>query len=232
MLAQDIMTTNVITVGPDTSVRDIAKRLIANSISAVPVVERNGRLIGIVSEGDLMRRAESGTERRPSWWLSFMMSTDETARDYVKTHGKRASDVMTRSVVTVREDTPVQEVAELLERHQIKRVPVVRGDKVVGIVSRANLLRGLAAQPTVKAPTADDQTIKAAVEKAMSEAGVNHQYLNVVVMDGVVRLWGAVESNAQKDAARVAAETAPGVKEVQANMGVIPASVRAVMGAE
>lgn len=233
MQAKDIMTTTVVTVEPDATVRDIAKRLIANSISAVPVVERDGKLIGIISEGDLMRRVDIGTERQPSWWLSFLMSgSDEAAREFVKTHGRQAADVMTRTVITVREDTPVPEIAELLEKHQIKRVPVVRGDKVVGIVSRANLIRGLAAQRAVEAPTAGDQTLKSAVEKAMSSAGINSQYLTIVVMGGVVSLWGVVESDAQRDAARVAAETTSGVKEVRANLGVIPASVRAVIGAE
>lgn len=232
MQAKDIMTTRVITVEPDATVQDIAKRLMANSISAVPVVERNGRLIGIISEGDLMRRPETGTEKQPSWWLSFMTSPDEAARNFVKSHGRQATDVMTREVVTVQEDTSVQEIAELLEKHQIKRVPVVRGDKVVGIVSRSNLIRGLATQRSIEAPSASDQTIKTAVENAMSEAQVNHHYMNVVVMGGIVSLWGAVESESQRDAVRVAAETTPGVKEVRANIGVIPASVRAVMGAE
>ena len=232
MEAKDIMTTRVITVEPDATVQDIAKRLMANSISAVPVVERNGRLIGIISEGDLMRRAETGTEKQPSWWLSFMTSPDEAARNFVKSHGRKAGDVMTRKVVTVQENTPVQEIAELLEKHQIKRAPVVHGDKVVGVVSRSNLIRGLAMQRSLEAPAASDQTLKAAVEKAISSAGINYQYMTIVVMGGVVSLWGVVESDVQKNAARVAAETTPGVKEVRANIGVIPASVLAVMGAE
>jgi CBS domain-containing protein len=106
MQAKDIMTTNVITAEPTTSVQDIAKRLIENRISAVPVVEKDGRLVGIVSEGDLMRRPDSGTERRSSWWLSLLISSEETARTYVKTHGKHAADMMTRHVITVTEDTP------------------------------------------------------------------------------------------------------------------------------
>jgi CBS domain-containing protein len=229
MQAQDIMTKSIITANPDTSVQEIAKRLIENGISAVPVVENDGRLVGIVSEGDLMRRSESGTERHPSWWLFLLAGAEETARAYVRAHGKHAADVMTRRVITVDESTPIQEVAETLEKHRIKRVPVMSGNKLVGIISRANLLRGLAAQQIAPTSLADDRKIKAMVEKSLSEAGVRSTFLNVVVSGGVVNLWGMVETAEEKNAARVAAEATPGVKEVRENAGVIPPSVRAVM---
>ena len=160
MQAQDIMTTNVITVYPDASIQYIAKRLIENRISAVPVVGMDGRLAGIVSEGDLMRRSEASTERHSSWWLFLLASPEETARNYVKAHGKHAADVMTRRVITVNENTSMQEVAETLEKHRIKRVPVMSGDKLLGIISRANVIRGLAAQQTPTESIADDRTIK------------------------------------------------------------------------
>lgn len=131
MQARDVMSTNVITVQSDATVQDIAKRLVENRISAVPVVERGGRLVGIVSEGDLMRRTESGTERHPTWWLFLLAAPEETARDYVKTHGRCAVDVMTRRVITVNEDTPIQEIAETLEKNRIKRVPVCT-ERVIG----------------------------------------------------------------------------------------------------
>jgi CBS domain-containing protein len=232
MEAQDVMTADVITVEPDTTVQEVAKRLIENRISAVPVVERNGRLIGIVSEGDLMRRSESGTERHPSWWLFLLASPEKTARIFVKEHGKRASEVMTRGVITVGANTPIQEVAETLEKRRIKRVPVMSGERLVGIISRANLLHGLAAERTAAASITDDRKIKAAVEKALSQAGVRGSFLNVVVSGGVVNLWGLVETPEEKDAARVAAETAPGAKEVRGNISVMSSSTRAVMWAE
>lgn len=232
MQAKDVMTTNVVTVEPDTSVRDIAKKLIASNVSAVPVVERDGRLIGIVSEGDLMRRVETGTERHPSWWLSILRSSDEGTRDFIKTHARQAAEVMSQPVITVREDTPIQQIAELLEKHRIKRVPVVRGEGIVGIVSRANLVRGLALQPSLQPASASDQDIKAKVERALEDAAVNRQYMSLVVMGGVVSLWGLTESSLQKEAARIAAETVPGVREVQSNLGVIPPNVWAVMGGE
>jgi len=232
MHAQDIMTANVITVEPNAGVQEIAKRLIENRISAVPVVERNGRVIGIVSEGDLMRRTESGTERHPSWWLFLLAAPEETARSYVKTHGRHAADVMTHPVISVNEETPIQKIAETLEKHRIKRVPVMRGAKLVGIVSRANLLHALAAQQPAPTAIADDRNIRTSVQKAISEAGVRSTYLNIVVSAGVATLWGMVETPEEKNAVRVAAETAPGVKEVHDNIGIMPSSVRTGMGAD
>lgn len=125
MQARDIMTTGVITVGPDAEVAEITKCLLDNRISAVPVVESDGRLVGIVSEGDLIRRPEMGTERRRSWWLSLLLLPEHSAIDYIKTHGRHARDVMTRELITVNDDALLEEIAEILEKHRIKRVPVV-----------------------------------------------------------------------------------------------------------
>jgi CBS domain-containing protein len=137
------MTTQVVTVLPDTSVREVAKMLLINRISAVPVVDTEGRILGMLSEGDLMRRTETGTDEHHSWWLALF--ADLRVEAFVKSHGLHANDVMTREVISVSEDAPLDEVATLLERHRIKRVPVVRDGKLVGIVSRANLLHGLVA---------------------------------------------------------------------------------------
>ena len=145
MRAKDIMTANVFSVHPDTSVHDVAKLLLAKRISAAPVVDGTNRVCGIVSEGDLLRRHETGTEKSRSWWTSLVSSTEVRADQYVKAHGLRASDVMTPKVVTVDEDAPVSEIVDILEGQNIKRVPVMRGDRLVGIVSRSNLLQGLVA---------------------------------------------------------------------------------------
>lgn len=232
MQARDVMQTKVITATPDTTVRNIAKRLLASRISAVPVVDDDGRLVGIVSEGDLMRRPESGTERRPSWWLSLLASTEETALAYVMAHGGHARDVMTRELITVNEDTSLEEIAETLEKHRIKRVPVLRDGRLVGIVSRADLLHGLVARQGTAVPSADDRTIRASVETAFQKAGVRPRFLNVVVSGGIVHLWGVVETDAEKQAARVAAESVPGVKGVRDELGVLPPSMHSVMWAE
>lgn len=229
MRAGDVMTTRVVTVGPDTAVRTIAQTLVERGISAVPVVDGEGRLLGIVSEGDLMRRAEAGTERQPSWWLDLLASPEDKARDYSRAHGLTARDVMSREVVTVDEDSSLASVAALLERHRIKRVPVVRDGALVGIVSRANLLHGLiAAQPASAATAGDDSAIRERILAAVAEAGLAEPYVNVVVSGGRVQLWGMVSSEAEKDALRVAAETAPGVVAVENNVVVAgPRQLRA-----
>lgn len=229
MQAHDVMTTNVIAVGPDTNIREAAKLLVQHKISAVPVIDASGKLVGIISEGDLMRRPEAGTDRHPSWWLSLFISPEEQTHNYVRSHGLRASDVMTRHVVTVREDTPLEEVARLLEKHRIKRVPVVRGSQVVGIVSRADLLHGLIARQTAAQATADDRTIKAAVLAGLAEAGISQLLVSVVVSGGKVHIWGVAASAEEKEAIRIAAESAPGVKEVQIEVSVAPRAVRAMI---
>jgi CBS domain-containing protein len=220
MRARDIMTANVVTVGQGTDVTSIARTLIERGISAVPVVDEAGHLVGIVSEGDLMRRAEAGTDRQASWWLELFASSEEKARDYAKSHGLTAKDVMTRSLVTVTEDATLGEIATLLERRRIKRVPVVRDGAIVGIVSRANLLHGLVAREASPAATADDATIREHIVAGMKAAGISGPYVNVIVAGGVVQLWGVVASEAEKDAIRIAAETAPGVKTVENNVSV------------
>ena len=160
MRAIDVMTPNVITVDPDTLVQDLAKLLSERNISGAPVVDKTGGIVGIVSEGDLLHRSELGTERhtqkRRAWWLEHFAS--ELARDYVKSHGRTVKDIMTRDVATVSEDTELADIATLLETKRIKRVPVLRDGKIVGIVSRANLVRALAAATTER-PAAPTRTI-------------------------------------------------------------------------
>lgn len=232
MKAKDIMTTTVAAVQPEASIKDIAKLLLERRISAVPVVDPDGQLLGIVSEGDLMRRSETGTERHPSWWLSLVADPEERAMAYVKSHGGHASDVMTRDLVSVGPDAALEDVAETLEKHRIKRVPVLRDGELIGIVSRADLLRGLVAFRAASGISADDETIKTAVESALLDAAVRREFVSVVVSGGIVHLWGAVESDAEKKAAGVAAEGVPGVKSVHDQIGVLPASVRSVIWAE
>ena len=225
MHAADIMTTRVITVRADASVEKIAGLLLKHRISAVPVVDAEQRVIGIVSEGDLMRRVESDTGQRPSSWLEALISTEERAVEYIKSHGRKAEDVMTREVLTVREDTPVHEIAGLLETHHVKRVPVVSDGRLVGIVSRANLLHGLAAKGAGDAApgSADDRTIREQLLHVLSkEAGLDAGMINVVVNSGVVQLWGIVDTNNEKKAAQIAAERMPGVKAVENYLGQVP----------
>ncbi len=232
MQAKDVMTSRVVSVTPNATVREIVALMLARRISAVPVLEGDGKLVGIVSEGDLVRRPESGTERQPSWWLSLLGGGEQTALEYAKSHGKRAADVMTRAVVAVDESTELSAIATLLEKHHVKRVPVVRDGQVVGIVSRANLLQGLAAcQPTPPTNT-DDEGIREQVLDEVRRAGVDTVFVNAVVNDDTVQLWGGVTSVAQRDAARIAAQAIAGERAVDNNLAVFPPMLQAAMGGE
>lgn len=232
MQAKDVMTTAVATVRPEATVREVASLLLRRRISAVPVVDAGGNVLGIVSEGDLIRRPETGTERHPSWWLSLLASPEESAFAYIRTHGGQAGDIMTRKPTAVAEYTALEEVADVLERHRIKRVPVLRDGRLVGILSCADLLHGRVAEQAAPAPSVDDRTIRTAVDAALAQAGVRGEFLSVVFSGGIVHLWGAVESDVEKQAARVAAQSVPGVTDVREAIGVLPPSVRAVMWAE
>lgn len=224
MKAADVMVANVISVTPDVLVQDVAYILLSNRISAVPVIDDDGRLLGMVSEGDLMRRAEAGTGRHRSWWLAMLTRTEVLAADYVREHARKVTDVMTRNVVTVAPDTPLRDIATLLEKNGIKRVPVVEGGKVVGIVSRANLLQALASTRKQADVDADDSAIRESiVNRLKAESWTSPSLMNVIVRDGTAELWGIVSSQAEKRAVRVAAEATPGVRAVNDNLIVQPA---------
>jgi len=209
MHAIDVMTSEVISVDENATVPAVARLLAERGISAVPVVDKDDQVIGIVSEGDLLHRAETGTERRRSWWLDMMASTNRLAGDYIKSHSGKVKDVMTRNVLSVAETTSVADIAVLLETNRIKRVPVVRDGKLVGIVSRANLVQALAM--TIDEPPsgakADDRSIR---EKLLAELKAQRwaevSPANVTVKDGVVHLWSSYLSEQEKRALIVAAE--------------------------
>jgi CBS domain-containing protein len=230
MKAQDIMTTRVVTVTEDTSISEIASLLDKFHISAVPVVDDSNRVIGMVSEGDLLRRHEIGTDtRRGSWWLSLISDRSDLAQEFVKSHGKLARDVMTKEVITVLEDTPVSEIAEILEKNHIKRVPVVSNDALVGLVSRANIVRQLASGREIKVTVPKgDMTVRDEVERTLNDQPwASIGTTAVTVNKGKVELWGTVESEAERDATRIALETLSGVVSVEDHRGLrstIPAA--------
>lgn len=234
MKAADVMSRNVSTVTPETSIAEVAEILLGRHISAVPVVDAGGAIVGIVSEGDLIRRQEIGTDKHPSWWLHLLTTPEDQAHDYVKSHGRRASDVMTANVITVAPDTPLDQIATLLERHRIKRVPVIEGGKLAGIVSRADLIRGLAAHPAaLPTPSTDDAALREAVVNAIrEETGVRTEFINVIVTDGTVHLWGGTNSEDEKKAVRIAAESVAGADNIVDHIGVLSSSVRAAMWGE
>lgn len=229
MFAKDVMTRQVVTVAPETAVPEVARILLERRISAVPVVDGDGRMVGIVSEGDLLRRPEVGGPRHRSWWLQLLSGAASNASEYVKAHGGQASDVMTREVVTVTEETPVGDIARLLEERRIKRVPVVRRGALVGIVSRADLLRGLAsskARPPRTAPTSDRAIRDKLTRRLAKEPWAPLGQLNVIVTDGVVHLWGLVDSPEQRRALEIAAREIDGVRRVEDHLGEVPLYLR------
>jgi CBS-domain-containing membrane protein len=223
MRASDVMVSKVIAVGPNTTVREIADILLTNRISAVPVIDELGALVGIVSEGDLIHRVEAGTERRDSWWLSLIADKGKLAHDFLKSHAVKAADVMTKRVITADPALPLGEVAALLEKHRIKRVPIVERGKLVGIVSRANLLQALVVlrkDIPVDSPV-EDPVLRGRVESELrSKLPASASQINVIVRDSAVELWGCVDTRDEKDALRVAAELTPGVRTVADHIGI------------
>jgi CBS domain-containing protein len=217
MQARDIMTTWVVTVGPDEPVTGIARTLTDHHISAVPVVGENGALLGIVSEGDLLRRPEIGTEKRAGlWWLNLWSDPSDLADDFTKAHGRTARDVMTAPAISVGPEAPLSEIAETLERNHIKRVPIVEGGRVVGLISRANIIREIASAGAVTIDSdADDEAIRRAVDKALSaQRWASYGTTSVTVKEGRVEFWGVVGSDSERAATRVLAEEIAGVSEV------------------
>src|SRR5215212_2776123 len=215
LTAAGVMTTEVVSVKPDTPVRDIAELLYSRRISGVPVVE-NDQVIGIVSEGDLIGHVAAVGDPRRSWWLSLFADENLSARDYTKAHGRTARDVMTASVLSVGETATLAEIARLVERHRIKRVPVLRDGKLVGIVTRGNLLQGLATLKPEPFQPVDDATIREQLVAELKDQPWAHLYTDdIVVENSVVHLHGAVRTEDERRALRIAAENVPGVQSVE-----------------
>jgi CBS-domain-containing membrane protein len=215
MKARDVMVSPVVTVTPSTSVKDVAKLFLKHSFSAVPVVDDKGAIVGIVSETDLMSRAEIGTERQRSWWLRLLMDDRALAADYIKSHGVRVAEVMTLDVITASPDAPLRDVATLLEKHSIKRVPIVENGHLVGILSRANLVQALAsAGSKLDIPPSDTSIRDRLLMHLKAQPWAHTSLLNVTVNDGVIDLWGVTDSETERKALRIAAEAMPGARAV------------------
>jgi CBS-domain-containing membrane protein len=219
MLARDVMVAPVITVKPSTTVREVAELFLGHRISAAPVLDQEQKLVGIVSEADLIHRVEVDTEARHSWWLKAFITNDTLAAEYVKSHGLRVADVMTAEVVTVTAETPLHEIATLMERNSVKRVPVLENGQLVGIVSRANLVQALATAGRLLDVPLSDTTIRERIMAQLKKQPWAHTVtLNVTVNAGVVDLWGIADSAIERKAIRVAAESTPGVCAVNDNL--------------
>jgi CBS domain-containing protein len=215
MRAHQIMTRRVITVTPDATILEAANIMLRWHVSGLPVVDAAGRLVGIVSEGDFIRRSEIGTRRRRGRWLKFLLGAGATATDYVREHGRKVSDVMTRDSLSITENATLEEIVASMETNGLKRLPVMRGDKIVGIVSRANLLQAVAGLVReIPDPTADDDHIRSRIIAAIEKNDWSPFGLNVIVRDGIVHLSGVITEERSRKAAMVAAENVAGVKKV------------------
>jgi CBS domain-containing protein len=214
MQVRDVMTRNVISVTANEPVLTAARLMLQNRISGLPVVDAAGKLVGIVTEGDFLRRGELGTQRRRPKWLEFLIGPGRLATEYVHACGRKVDEIMTSDPYYVSEDEPLEKVVELMERHRIKRLPVLRGDQMVGIVSRANLMHALASLARdSQRPAGDDQAIRNQILAAFTDQLWAPQ-VNIVVKDGVVELWGTIMDEREREACVVAAENVAGVKKV------------------
>ncbi len=224
MKAKDVMVSPVITVGENETGAGVAKLLLAKHISAVPVVDRDGKLVGIVTEADLMHRVEAGTERPRSWWLTMLCGERAAAEDYIKSHATHVKDIMTREVMTALPDAPLHDIAGMFEESHIKRVPIVsEGGDLVGIVTRANIIQAIAsARPRLEI-SVPDATIRTRLLDELKKQHWAHVHkLNVTVTDGVVDLWGFAESDTARHAIKVAAENQTGVASVNDHLLLEP----------
>jgi CBS domain-containing protein len=215
MRAHQIMTRPVYSVLPEATIAEAANIMLQRHISGLPVVDAAEKLVGIVSEGDFIRRSEISTQRKRSRWLKFLLGMGEAATDFVHEHGRKISDVMTRVPLTVTEDTPLEEIVTSMETSGVKRLPVMRVDKLVGIVSRANLLQAVASLAReIPDPTADDDHIRKRIIDSLQKNVWCPFGLNVVVRDGIVHLSGVITEERSRQAAIVGAENVSGVKKV------------------
>ena len=217
MSASDVMTRNVASIGRDAPIGDAIRLMLDHRISGLPVVDGSGKVVGMLTEGDLLRRAETQTERQRPRWLELLLGPGRLADEYVRTHGRKVGEIMTEDLVSVAEDTPLAKIVQLMERRRIKRLPVLRGDALVGIVTRADLMRALG-QLVDKEPISasdDDEIQKCVLAELARTAWAPRAGITVVVTDGIVELDGAITNEKAREAVRVAAENVPGVKSVR-----------------
>jgi CBS domain-containing protein len=218
MIVSDVMTRKVLSVAPEETVEHAANLMLRHGISGLFVVDAKGTLCGVVTEGDLLRRDEIGTERHRPWWLRVLVSPGRQALDFTRAHGRRVSDVMTAEVICVEATTPLEDVVETMEKQRIKRVAVQENGHMVGVVARSDLLRALLSREREKQPPGvqeDDRTIRAAILAALEAASwAPMTTLNVTVASGVVDVWGTITNPDERRAICVIAENVSGVKEV------------------
>jgi CBS domain-containing protein len=224
MRAHEIMTPRVITVGADTTILEAANMMLRHHISGLPVVDTAGSLVGIVTEGDFIRRAETGTQHKRGRWLTFLAGADRVAGEFAHENGRKVGEIMTPNPLTVSEDTPLDQVVRIMESDNVKRLPVMRGDRMVGIVTRSDFVAAVAGLARyAPGPSEDDDQIRSKVMAAIEHAPWRPCRLTVTVRDGFVNLGGVIKNESARKAAIVAAENVPGVRSVEDHLWQAPA---------
>jgi len=216
MIVADVMSRNVISIAPEAMVVDAVNLMLSHRISGLFVVDKADNLVGVVTEGDLLRRDELGTERGRPWWLRLLVSPARQAADFTRAHGRHVRDVMTRDVISVADTAPLEAVVATMEKERIKRMSVTRDGNVIGVISRADLLRALVGMARDVEPVAtDNRSIRTAILDALEhQSWAPMTTLNVTVSKGIVDVWGTIANEAERDAIRVVVENTPGVKAV------------------
>ncbi len=222
MLVKDIMTRRLITAGPDTTVAELARLMAENRIGGIPIVNSDGVLVGVVTERDLLRRAEIGTEEKPSWWLRLLLGEDALARDFTRSHGRHAKDVMSNWPITIEPDQPLVKAATAMAERDVARLIVVENGRPIGILARSDLVRAIASAPN-PVSVADDADLQARILDSLAAAGLSPHAITVVVSDGKVHLWGAVPTAAVRDAVRAAAEEIAGADNIEDHLFIAAA---------
>ncbi|HRD76563.1 MAG TPA: CBS domain-containing protein [Hyphomicrobiaceae bacterium] len=222
MKARDVMSKTVVTVTPDTTIGDVARLMSEKRISGMPVVTADGKVVGVISESDLLHRSELGTEKQRNWWLRVFAEPDRLAREYAKAHGNKVADVMTSNVLSVSADDDLAKVAEILERHKVKRLPVVDGGKLVGVITRGDLVRALVGAGVAKpAAISDSAAVQHAIEtKLREQRWLDASMIRVIATDIEVQLWGFVTSDDQRKALRVLASEHAGGRKLEDRLSV------------
>lgn len=221
MKVRDVMTKHLISILPDVHVREAARMMAGNAISALTVVDARGSLVGILSEGDLLHRRELNTETRRSWWLDLFASDRDLAADFVKSHSQKVRDVMTTKVITASPDDALVDIARRFEKHRIKRMPVMENERLIGIVTRANLVQALAGMKELPLPNETDAMLKREIDHRIAEQPWGRRPLSICVSNGNVDITGIVYNDSERDAIRVTAENTPGVGAVANNLRVV-----------
>lgn len=216
MIVADVMTRNCITIAPDGTVEEAVNLMLSRNVSGLFVVDKAGELAGVITEGDLLRRDELGTERNRPWWLRLLVSPARQAADFTHANGRHVRDVMTQDVVSIGQDAPLEEVVAKMESNRIKRMPVTDGAKVIGVVSRSDLLRALVGQARTAQPSdTDDRTIRTAIMQVLeAQSWAPLTTLNVTVASAVVDVWGTITNEEERRAIHVVVENTPGVKTI------------------